>query len=70
MWWLWFTVFIFKDATLLKSFSCGEATPITSIEVLPTDPTHILVATKPALYLVTGETMEVVWRVESFTPLR
>lgn len=58
-------MYLFQTGTLLGSFSCEVSTPINSIEVLPTSPAHILVAMRHALYLVSGEELQVVWKAES-----
>lgn len=57
---------LLQSGTLLGSFSCIASTPINSIEVIPTSPTYILVATKHALFLLSGEKLQVVWKVESY----
>ena len=57
--------FFLQNGTLLGSFSCGMSTPINSIEVVLTNPTHILVVTMHVLYLVSGKELQIVWKVET-----
>lgn len=54
-----------QSGSLIGSFDCQLATPITSIVPLPPDSTHILVAVKHGLYLLSTDEMAPVWKAET-----